>query len=160
VKGFTLLEIMVVITIIAIITSFIMISLEGRDLSVQQENEAQRLTQTFRLAREEAILNNQLIGLRFRTGCYTFMQQINGEWKPYNERILGPHEIPSTIRTQLIIDGLSVSLPSAETANDPQILIWPSGEVTAFEIRLESNSEDTSYQLIGNNNGEITLSQG
>jgi general secretion pathway protein H len=67
-RGFTLLEIMVVLVLIGIITSFALLSVGGGPRDRLAE-EAQRLAALVELHQQEAILSGELRGIRFaRTG--------------------------------------------------------------------------------------------
>lgn len=150
---------MVVIVIISILSSFVALSLQDMDKSVQFKNEAKRLNHVITLAREEAILNSEIIGLRFRKNCYTFMLRSNAEWKPYNDRIFGPHEIPYGIEFQLLINDIVTPLPLDQSPKAPQIAIWPSGEVTPFELNIKSTIIQSVYTLSGNEFGSIKMTR-
>jgi general secretion pathway protein H len=155
--GFTLLEIMVVVVIITILSSYVMLNLQDRDKTIQLEQETKRLKQIISLAREEAILNSEVLGLRFRQVCYTLVSRNNNEWKAYNNNIFGPHEIPAGIELHLLIDDVSTPLPREQTPKFPQIVIWQSGELTPFELILKSSITQTSYSLTGNDFGDVEI---
>lgn len=156
-QGFTLLEVMVVVVMISVLSSFVIVSLQDRDKNIQFTNEAKRLNHVITLAREEAILNSEILGLRFRKNCYTFMLRNNTEWKPYNDRIFGPHEIPQGIEFQLLINGIVTPLPLDQSPKTPQIAIWPSGELSPFELNIKSTIIHSVYTLIGNEFGSIEM---
>ena len=158
-QGFTLLEMMVVVVIISILSGYVMLSLQDRDKSIQFKNEAKRLNHIIALAREEAILNSEILGLRFRKNCYGFMFRKNNEWKAFNNRIFGPHEISPGIEFQLLISDVIISLPLDEPPKSPQITIWPSGEASPFELNIKSTAIQSSYTLIGNEFGSIEMSR-
>lgn len=157
--GFTLLEIMVVISIITVLSGMLILNLQDRDKSIQLENEAKRLNHIIELAREEAILNSEIIGLRFRQVCYTFVLRNDNEWKAYNDRTYGPHEIPGGIEFELLIDDIPNPLPREETPKHPQIIIWPSGELSPFELKLKSQVVNTTYSLSGKASGILELTR-
>jgi general secretion pathway protein H len=158
-QGFTLLEVMIVIVIISVLSSFVALSLQDMDKSIQFKNEAKRLNHVIALAREEAILNSEILGLRFRKNCYSFMFRKNTEWIAYNDRIFGPHEIPQGIEFQLLINGMVTPLPLDKPPKTPQIAIWPSGEVSPFELNIKSTIIQSVYTLIGNEFGSIEMTQ-
>jgi len=158
-QGFTLLEIMIVVVIISILSSFLILSLQDRDKSIQFENEAKRLNHIIALAREEAILNSEILGLRFRKNCYGFMLRKDNEWKAFNDRIFGPHEIPPEIEFQLLISDVITPLPLDEPPKIPQVTILPSGELSPFELNIKSTIIQSGYTLIGNEFGSIEMSR-
>jgi len=157
--GFTLLEVMVVVVIISVLSSFVILSLQGKDKSLQFENEAKRLNHVIALAREEAILNSEVLGLRFRKNCYSFMVRKDDEWKAYNDRVFGPHEIAAGIEFQLLINNIITFLPVEQSPKVPQIAIWPSGEISPFELNIKSTFIESVYTLVGNEFGSIEMAR-
>jgi len=156
-QGFTLLEIMIVVVTISILSSYIMLSLQDKDKGIQFKNEAKRLNHIIALAREEAILNSEILGLRFRKNCYGFMLRKNNEWKAFNDRVFGPHEIPPGIEFQLLISDVITPLPLDVPPKSPQVTILPSGELSPFELNIKSTIIQSSYTLIGNEFGSIEM---
>lgn len=156
-SGFTLLEIMIVVVIISVISSFIVVSLQGRDKSIQFENEAKRFTRVMALAREEAILNSDILGVRFRKNCYSFMLRKNNEWKAYNDRLYGPHEIPMGIEFELFVNNIATILPDEQSPKEPQLYILSSGEISPFQLNIKSKFIQSVYTIIGDEIGNLEL---
>ncbi|RUO80297.1 type II secretion system protein GspH [Idiomarina tyrosinivorans] len=74
-RGFTLLEIMLVMAIIALMASAVMFTLPRQtDDDEAAQNWAVTLQQQLRYAREFAMVRQQLVGLRINSGEYQFMQ--------------------------------------------------------------------------------------
>jgi general secretion pathway protein H len=81
-RGFTLLEIMVVLVLIGIITSFALLSVGGGPRERLAE-EGQRLAALVELHQQEAILSGEVRGIRFtRTGYAILSLDEKGEWQP------------------------------------------------------------------------------
>jgi hypothetical protein len=109
------------------------------------------------LAREEAILNSEILGLRFRQNCYGFMHRKDNQWKAFNNRIFGPHEIPQGAEFQLLIDNIITHLPRDEAPSTPQIAIWPSGEILPFELKIKNTLLEKSYVVSSTESGDINI---
>ena len=63
-QGFTLIEILVVVFIIGVILGFATLSLSGRALDDKAQEEARRLAEVLRLARDEASMTGFELGWR------------------------------------------------------------------------------------------------
>jgi general secretion pathway protein H len=80
-RGFTLLELLVVLVIAAIMTAMISMavaSAPGRDLRF----EAERLSQLLALAREEAQVRGKAIRFETSVESYRFLSLLDREWQP------------------------------------------------------------------------------
>lgn len=85
-RGFTLLEIMIVIVIIGILATFATLSIGDRALDDRLEAEARRVEQILRLAEDEADLKGLPIGLRVGARGYRFLVIDNERhWRDYAE---------------------------------------------------------------------------
>lgn len=73
-RGFTLVEVMVVIAIIAILVTMVSLSLRGDRAGEQIEEEARRLAALLNLLREEAVMRNTDLGLVLTPEGYHFVQ--------------------------------------------------------------------------------------
>ncbi|MEW6727878.1 MAG: type II secretion system minor pseudopilin GspH [Pseudomonadota bacterium] len=72
-SGFTLIEVMVVMVIIAILVTMVSLSLKGDRAGAALEEEAQRLTALLNLLREEAVMRDQTLGLALTGEGYVFV---------------------------------------------------------------------------------------
>ena len=112
-RGFTLLEIMVVIVIVGIMATVTMLSfgILGRDR--EMEDQAERVWAVINQAREECELQGFDVGLRVGTASYEFLrfdprQQL---WEPIiDDDLLGARELPQGLRLRLWLEGREVVL--------------------------------------------------
>lgn len=154
-RGFTLLEVMVVLVLIGIITSFAVLSTGGHNDRLVTE--ARRLTALMELTHQEAILRSEQRGVRFTGSGYAFsVLDGNGKWQPADDsRLLSRHELPAGLSLQLQVEGQPVDLRQGEDSL-PQVLLLASGEATDFILTL-SNDERQSYTLSGDLTGKLEL---
>ena len=75
VTGFTLIEVMVVMVIIAILITTVSLSMKGDRAGEALEQEAQRLVALINLAREEAVMRDRDLGLVLEPQGYLFVQR-------------------------------------------------------------------------------------
>ena len=74
-RGFTLIEVMVVMVIIAILVTAVSLSLKGDRVGEALAEEAKRLTALLNLAREEAVMRDRDLGLVLADDGYLFVQR-------------------------------------------------------------------------------------
>ncbi len=152
--GFTLLEILVVLILLGIILSVAVLSVGGsKEREIEQE--VQRMVQLIHLAKEEAILNQQELAVKFSPNAYEFLRLEDENWIPYTDnRLFYQREFGEEYELRLLQDGISVSLQEEDAG---RILLLSSGEMTPFELYFGLFNSESRYHLIGNALGEITV---
>ncbi|MBS0309048.1 MAG: type II secretion system minor pseudopilin GspH [Proteobacteria bacterium] len=80
-RGFTLIEIMVVLVIAGIILGVVSVNAMPSSRQLLQ-NEAQRVALLLQLARDEAIVRNQPIAIEIDAYRYRFLLRSDNVWKP------------------------------------------------------------------------------
>lgn len=162
--GFSLLELLVVIVIIAILFTFTTLSIRGTSPEELLETEAQRLDQLLQMALEEAILRGMEYGLEFTPNSYRFLLYIENTWQPLeSDRLLRERQLPENMEFELEIEQIDVLIDEAERRDDdddktqrrPQVFLLSSGEITPeFSVRLVMPGVAISYLVTANANGE------
>ncbi|NJO14429.1 MAG: type II secretion system minor pseudopilin GspH [Thioploca sp.] len=104
-KGFTLIEIMVVLIIIGVVLSFVTLSVGNGRQTQQLQQEAQRLASLLTLASQEAILQAKELGVAFTPEGYRFYEwQGQTKWQALNnDDLFYPRILPPTIRLVFIL---------------------------------------------------------
>lgn len=155
--GFTLIEILVVITIIGVITAMATLALgDSRADTVQRESE--RLSGALQLAADEAVIRATAIGVAIDTEGYRFLRferESGGpEWQPLtNHQVLGSHDMPEGMSLALAAGG--TDSPITDAAESPEIIVRPSGAFTPFELTLRDERSDASWLLTVDQHGQI-----
>jgi general secretion pathway protein H len=158
--GFTLLELLVVVTIIGVFIGVVMLSTDIVGFERKLEQEANRLRNLLMLVQEESLLQSRDYGLLFTQGTYRFylFDDAQTAWVvPADDRLLAPRSLERGMQLELWIDGLNVPLQEefvAELAEDPgpQVIISSSGEMTPFELELVR--DDFELGVAGATNAE------
>ncbi|MGD2055027.1 MAG: type II secretion system minor pseudopilin GspH [Gammaproteobacteria bacterium] len=163
-RGFSLLELLVVIVIIAILFTFTTLAIRGTSPEELIQTEAQRLDRLIQLALEEAILRGTEYGLEFKPDSYRFLLFIENTWQPLeDDKLLRQRQLPESMEFELEIEQIDVlvekqsddSESEDEDRPDPQVFILSSGEITPeFSVRLVMPGVATSYIVSGTINGE------
>lgn len=145
-RGFTLLEIMVVVLIIGIIMTFAAMTVSsGGDRRVEQE--AKRFTGLMRLAVDQSILNAQDIVVSLKKSSYEFFWlapdgkpvAIEDESSPFRTR-----ELPDDVELQAEIDGEEMILTDSDDDNkrNPALIyVLASGELSPFSVEVKRVGE-------------------
>ena len=140
-KGFTLLEILVVIAIISIILSFAVISIDTEEEELNSE--AKRLTALMKLAADEALMNSREYRVNFREKSYSFQMLIDGKWHDPSDGIFRPRQLSDGLTLSITIEQEPIPLQK-DLSNDKEksasVLFLSSNEMTPFELVIASNS--------------------
>ena len=158
--GFTLLEILLVVTIIGILASVVVLGATdvGRQRTVRAE--AERLALAVELARDEARVRNEVWGLLVDGGSYRFQRydQAREVWHDVERREYGTDatergiefsvgaagnrpdaaasDFPWEVQGRANGQNPNAALDSARGERPPDVVIYPGGELTPFEISV------------------------
>jgi general secretion pathway protein H len=172
-QGFTLLEILVVITIIGILAGMATLSIGGTDRR-ELQNEARRLQQLLSMATDEAAFNHQNLGFELDDQQYRFFRfdDDNDEWLALTDKPWQEHTLPPFAQLNLELEAEAGDLLSAETENNqassfnkkeqPALLILASGEITPFSLEFRLQNQTGILALIksdGFNLPQLTLGE-
>jgi general secretion pathway protein H len=155
-RGFTLLELMVVVVLIGIILTFVVRSVGDGGRRDRLQREVQRITALVELVGEEAVLKSSVIGMRFEEQGYLFMRYGDGAWEEVEgDELLKPHQIGGAMEMELLVEGYSVDLAreaqpiggGEEVELKPQVVFLPGGERTPFELALRYQDDESGYLL-------------
>lgn len=158
VKGFTLIEILVVLFIISIVSSAALLSI-GRNENRHIETFANELAQAMTLAEEQAMLQPTVLGLSLKEHSFQFSSfQLTAEakknvWTPLQDALLGQHTIPNDIQVDVEVSG---NRAAAEDKTTPQIIISTNGDLTPFTIYIGKKGEKPRYAIRGDADGNVT----
>jgi general secretion pathway protein H len=166
-KGFTLVEILVVMLIISIITSVGVLSI-NRNENKQVETFASELAQLVSLAERQAMLQPNVLGLQLEKESFQFSSLQTGQagtkqdWVPLDDNILGKREIPDGIELRVDMSHDMKTSDSDKTNDDdkkiklPQVIISSNGDVTPFNIYVGHKGKKPLYVVSVDASGQIT----
>jgi len=155
-QGFTLIEVLLVVLLIGIVSGIVLLAASPNDASRVVATETERLAEVLVLASEEAVNNNQQLGLLFDERGYRFLvlDEQTQRWQDSTEPLFAPYELPDIVNLHLLKDDKDkvLVLDKDKTKKDdkqaitPQLLFLSSGESSA--VILEIASEDGNQQQI------------
>ena len=148
--GFTMIEILVVLVVVGLLASLAVVNLGGSAERRELENTVRDLYLLMQTASEQAILNNQELGLVLEEGSYRFVVFNDEErtWVSQSERLFRPRALPEGTEVTSIIANDLPRLTSKGEATQPDIVFFSSGEITPFELEFSSGGERESSHLL------------
>lgn len=148
-RGFTLMELMVVVAIIGLVTAVTLIRFAGNTRDTELDEEAERMEALFSYVREQAELQTRDYGLRIDDKKYSFVvfDVIADQWRAADEDdALRERDFPQGLEPMVVVEGRKIILDSREKKIEdftPQVLIFSNGDISSFEVTLlrEGNEE-------------------
>jgi general secretion pathway protein H len=164
-KGFTLVEILVVMLIIAAVISLTVLSINTTGRDSQLDEESRRIEGLVGLLHERALLEGRDFGLRIEPAAYEFVlyDTRRNRWLMMDqEREFRHRELPRGISFQLQLDSQTVVIKPIDrnlTSGDPpgpQVAIAASGEGTPFRLILLRDATQAKAVVDGDAMGKIS----
>ncbi len=146
--GFTLLELLVVVTLVAILTGTVILGFTGADQEQRLRGAAEQLAQRMELARQYALQRNREWGVYVDADSVRFAEfdPEQDTWVEQARRPFATLELPANVRLEAESEGLD-QLPESERDRLPKVILFSSGEVTPFTISLMPDWESSPWQL-------------
>jgi general secretion pathway protein H len=161
-RGFTLIEILVVVVIIGLVAIGAVLTLGSSRRDDALETESRRLEGVISYVREQAELATREYGLRVEGGRYEFLafDPRRGLWRTVDEDdILRLRTLPPGVRLRLIVEGREVLLRPPREGDPlvPQVMLFSNGDVTPFEITIERDGAEEPALIASTDSGTIDL---
>lgn len=178
-RGFTLIEIMIVLVLIGIMVSLVQFSFQSNPLENELKKASSRFAGTFTVAAEYSTLNNVELGILIEDNRYQFLGFDGKKWAAFEDNeLLSETELPEHLQMVLNLEGLPIdenALITSETfkledeslfdeGDDfkesdknkkliPQIVILSGGEISPFTLTFSASDEfdesDIAYNVTG-----------
>ncbi|MFG5861483.1 type II secretion system minor pseudopilin GspH [Metapseudomonas sp. CR1201] len=150
--GFTLIEILVVMVVIACMAGLAVVSAGVAGPARELTHEADRLAGLIGVLADEAVLDNREYGLRVERDRYQvfYYDEASARWQALAD---GARQLPEWAELAIELDGESLVLPTpakdgkqgkdAKTAPPvPQLIILSSGEISPFRLEVGERRRD------------------
>lgn len=153
IRGYTLIEILVVLFIISIVTGVGLLSIRYNE-NKQLESLANKMSETLQLAEEQALLQPMVLGLSIDQEKMQFFQSEKNEWLPIQDQILKQQMIPGQF--QMVLATKTSQAQEIDKKPRPQIIISTNGDITPFTIYLGKKGEKPKFAISGDADGTIS----
>lgn len=149
--GFTLIEILVVLLIIGITFGFALLAFGDFGEKHRITTAAEQLKQYIHVIQQQAILESNTFGIRFKTDGYeTVRFKAPNAWQTIaHPNIFRYHMFP----THLVFHFVG-------KIGTPAIIINASGEMNTFNLELGTNEQSKMITILGQSTGDITIQHG
>ncbi len=161
VRGFTLIELMVVLVIIGIVVTFVTLSIGADPQAKNVETEARRLAALMELASEESVLHSSELAIRFTDTDYAFFSLQNGQWQTLeDDPQLRQRQLPHGMSMKLTLDEAPpFDLTAEKDEQPPQVFLLSSGEMTPFSVEFRADATERRYQVSATLTGKLAVEQ-
>lgn len=95
-NGFTLVELMIVLAIMALAATAVVLTIPGEERTVRSE--ADRLAARLAAARDVAVIEGRSVAVNFAPSGYGFERRMSGEWQPLPGRAFERRNWPGDVR--------------------------------------------------------------
>jgi general secretion pathway protein H len=156
--GFTLIEILIVMVLIAMTSSVIVLQVRGRDEEALLEREIDYFLKTSRFAQEEMLFRNDPLGIYFTTGGYDWYRGVVVEkadttlpgetekeavWRKLDDKLLKERRFPPGMDITLYLEAKPIILEEKPPARiKPQVLFLPDTDALPFELLFAFRDEE------------------
>lgn len=167
-RGFTLIEMLVVLVIIGVLATSMVLSLgdTGRDRAMEQERD--RLNALISYVREQGALQTLEYGLHLTPTGYRFTvyDNRNNAWMPEDlDDVLRARTLPDGLTLTLVLEGRPVVLDPADSRQlgasspdvNPQIMLFSNGDLNSFELTIRRAAANRSVTLRSTETGKIEI---
>ena len=159
--GFTLIEILVVVVIIAVLTAGMILSVSatsGRDRDLEKESE--RMLALLNYTREQAEVRTREFGLLCTDNGYQFVNfdPRRNEWVVVEtDEVMRARELPEGLTFALLVEGRPIVLKRPPDSKDltPQLMLYSNGDMTPFELTLLRDGSERSVAIASTEKGLI-----
>lgn len=159
-RGFTLLEILVVLVIMATLAGLLVFSFSDSP-ERRLRREADGLAALLNVAADEAVMRGMELGLIVTGEGYSFLYYnvATKKWEALPDRPLGRHAFPEVYEVTFALDGerldekslervRALAARSDDEVKRPMLLLLSSGEITPFTLTLR-HGDDAEATLAG-----------
>ena len=138
IQGFTLLELLVVLMILAIISSVLVLSFTDTGRTRTMQATVERVAMVLELARTEVTTRNEIWSFHIDNDHYLFkkVDPVTNDWLTIDIRPFQPTRIGEELEFVTHLDQEDTRFQSTTQGEQPLLVLYPSGEVSPFQLEI------------------------
>jgi type II secretion system protein H len=142
---------MIVVLIIGISTSIAVVYIDTSETRL--ETEAKRLLAYIKIARDNAMITGQAIGLVVEQQSYYFALMDNGDWREMKEKPFKKIKLADNTYLRVLTSQDNIDNP--DLTKQALIYFLPTGESRAFQLWIRNSK--TEYEIDGDLAGKLSF---
>jgi type II secretion system protein H len=146
-RGYTLLELIVVVAILAALSGMALLTLRGASPAERLARDADRVAELARAACDDAILRGRSVALAVDGVGYRGETAEGGEWRPHPDALFRPRQWSVPVTARLEVD-------AAARGEAGRIRCLPGGELVPFRLRL-TTPDGAGARVTGDADGRV-----
>lgn len=160
-RGFTLLELLVVIVLLGVVSSFAVLSLNITGLETELKEETKKIHALINLAKEEAIIQAQEIALvvDHKTYFFQYLDWQSKTWLAKDDKVFRRRNIHEGIKIYLETEAGKITFKKKDDEDElNRIFFFSSGEQSKFIIKISIRENEKNYfRIVGDINGNLKV---
>lgn len=157
-KGFTLIELIVVVTLAGIIVAGVLLNSSLINPHQKFITMTNKIAKLMHHAHQQAELSNENYALSLTKKGYVFLVFQGDSWAAMTKKPLIAADIPERYKLELTIDNKLVDRLKKDEFN-PHVLLLASGEMSPFEWTFSDLDNDLEIIITGVYNGKLNIQQ-
>lgn len=150
-SGFTLLEIMLVLVVLAASTSLIISAGENRQGALSKASlQTERLDELMQYASDWSVMRGQPLGLSITQHSWQLLESVQSRWRPFSEKSRLPSNGNWDSNWNIMLLP-QVMMDKDDPHPHPQILILPNGEITPFSLYITDKESQRELASLSSN---------
>ncbi len=149
-RGYTLLELIVVVAILAVLSGMALLTVRDVSPADRLAREADRVAELARAACEDAILRGRNVALAVDATGYRGETAEAGGWRPHRDPLFRAREWPLPLTATLEVDAVA-------RGGAGRIRCLPGGELVPFRLTL-ATAEGARARVTGGADGRVERS--
>ncbi|MFV2059782.1 MAG: type II secretion system minor pseudopilin GspH [Gammaproteobacteria bacterium] len=158
-KGFTLIELMVVVAVISVVMGSVVLSIGDGGKLDRLEIEAKRMSALIKLLSDEAILKNKEYAIVVDETEYDFQAlDKNEKWKPLTgDPVFHKRKLVENSKIEMVLEDFDVDFGAQKESEDVKIFLLSSGEMSPFEIKIIDLNSEMYFLITGSIVGALEI---
>lgn len=160
-QGFTLLELLVVLLILAVISSVLVLSFTDTGRTRTMQATVERVALVLELARTEVTTRNEVWSFHIDNDYYLFkkVNPVSNEWLTIDVRPFQPTSIGQELEFVTHLDQEDKRFESTTRGEQPLLVLYPSGEVSPFQLEIRLRHAEKRLYLTSDGFQKIGITE-